>query len=162
MRDAQDYWIGVASLEHVSLAVQGGFIQLNHGKEAPLQRMHAGDGIIMYSPRNSDTDDNLLQQFTAIGIILTGDVYRVKVLADFMPFRMNVHFLKSHDVSVKPLIGRLSFIRDKVRWGAPFRFGHFRIPPQDFMMIARAMGVGPLLPFNRSLRPSPQLDQYLF
>ena len=30
------YWIGVVSREHVMLGVKGGFIQLNHGKRAPL------------------------------------------------------------------------------------------------------------------------------
>lgn len=28
----------------------GGFVQVSHGKETPLRRMSAGDGIAVYSP----------------------------------------------------------------------------------------------------------------
>ncbi len=41
------------SREHVQNGVKGGFIQLNHGKKAPLQRLHAGDRLVMYSPRTA-------------------------------------------------------------------------------------------------------------
>ena len=36
--DARRFWIGVASRDHVNVGVKGGFIQLNHGKQAPLRR----------------------------------------------------------------------------------------------------------------------------
>lgn len=39
---ARNYGIGVVSRSHVRLGVEGGFIQLDHGKKAPLQRFHAG------------------------------------------------------------------------------------------------------------------------
>ena len=38
------FWIGVASRDHVNIAVQGAFVQLNHGKKAPLGRLKAGTG----------------------------------------------------------------------------------------------------------------------
>ena len=40
------YWIGVASKDHVSRGVDGGFCQLCHGKAQPLKRMASGDWII--------------------------------------------------------------------------------------------------------------------
>ena len=40
-------------------------------------------------------------------------------------------------------IGRLSFIKDKARWGFRFRTGHFEIGAADFELIAEAMGVDP-------------------
>ena len=43
----KNYWIGVVSQAHVKIGVEGGFIQLNHGKKAPLQRFRAGDGLVM-------------------------------------------------------------------------------------------------------------------
>jgi len=36
---------------------------------------------------------------------------------------------------------RLSFIRDKQRWGYPFRAGLIAIPAEDFAIIASAMRV---------------------
>ena len=50
------FWIGVASRDHVNVAVQGAFVQLNHGEKAPLGRLKAGDGVIMYSPRTTYPD----------------------------------------------------------------------------------------------------------
>ena len=73
------FWIGVASRDHVNVGIKGAFIQLNHGKQAPLRRLKAGDGVIMYSPRTAYPDGEPLQAFTAIGTVVTGDVYQVEV-----------------------------------------------------------------------------------
>ena len=37
------YWIIVASKDHLQRGLNGGFIQANHGKAAPLKRMQPGD-----------------------------------------------------------------------------------------------------------------------
>ena len=139
--ETTNYWIGVVSRAHVQLGIKGGFIQLNHGKKAQLKRMKAGDGIIMYSPRTSYPDGEVLQCFTAIGYVATGEVYQVEMTPDFKPYRINVHFLKCNEAPIKPLIDRLSFIKNRTRWGAAFRFGHLGIERQDFEIIAEAMGV---------------------
>lgn len=125
---SKNCWIGVISRAHVQLGIKGGFIQLNHGKKAPLQRLHAGDYIIIYSPRDAYPDGNVLQQFTAIGRIMTGDIYQVEMTPDFKPYRLDVRFLKCHETPIKPLIPSLSFIKNKTKWGAVFRFGHLKIP----------------------------------
>ena len=46
----------VVSREHARRGVEGGFVMANHGKKAPLSRMSAGDGLIVYSPRNTFPD----------------------------------------------------------------------------------------------------------
>ncbi|HEV3060559.1 MAG TPA: hypothetical protein VGY48_20100, partial [Vicinamibacterales bacterium] len=61
---ARRFWIGVASRDHVNVAVKGAFLQLNHGRKAPLRRLKAGDGVIMYSPRTGYPDGEPLQAFT--------------------------------------------------------------------------------------------------
>ena len=68
-------WIGVVSRAHVEIGVKGGFIQLNHGKKVPLQKFRAGDGLVMYLPRTSYPDGEPLPSFTAIGTIVSGEVY---------------------------------------------------------------------------------------
>ena len=137
------FWIGVASRDHVNVAVQGGFIQLNHGKRAPLRRFKAGDGVIMYSPRTTYPDGEHLQAFTAIGTVVTGDVYQVDVTPGFTPYRVDVRFVASNEAQIKPLIERLSFIKRKTLWGAAFRFGHVEIPGSDFALIAERMRAEP-------------------
>lgn len=133
-------WIGVVSREHVEIGVKGGFIQLGHGKKAPLQQLRAGDGLAMYSPRTTYPDGEPLQAFTAIGRVVSGEVYQVEMSPDFKPYRIDVAFSPCTETPIKPLIDQLSFIRNKTHWGAAFRFGRLKIPAGDFALIALAMG----------------------
>jgi hypothetical protein len=134
------HWVGVVSRSHVRLGVEGGFIQLNHGKKAPLTRFRAGDGLVMYSPRTAYPDGEVLQAFTAIGRIKSGEVYQVEMSPDFTPYRIDVEFFACEEAPIRPLIDELSFIRSKTHWGAAFRFGQVKIPAGDFLRIAAAMG----------------------
>jgi len=138
---SRQFWIGVVSREHVQLGVKGGFIQLGHGKKAPLQRLRAGDALAMYSPRTRYPDGEALQTFTAIGVVSTGQVYQVELTDDFKPYRLDVRFLKTREAPIKPLVNDLSFIKSKTHWGAAFRFGQIKISAKDFKLIAKAMGV---------------------
>ena len=81
-----------------------------------------------------------MQSFTAIGRVRTGEVYQVEMTSRFKPFRADVKFLKAKEAPIRPLIDRLSFIKDKSHWGARFRFGHLNISEVDFALIAAAMG----------------------
>ncbi len=147
---SQNYWIGVVSRTHVQTGVKGGFIQLNHGKKAPLQRLSAGDGLVMYSPRTEYPDGEPLQQFTAIGVITTGDIYQVEMSPEFKPYRIDVQFFACREVSIRPLIESLSFIKSKTHWGAAFRFGQVKVPQADFFRIAGAMDCEGVFEQNRS------------
>jgi len=129
----------VVSRDHVQRGVKGGFIQLNHGKQALLQRLRAGDGVVMYSPRASYPDGESLQCFTAIGRIKSGEMYQVQMAPDFKPYRVRVQFLPCRETPIEPLIEHLSFIKSKTHWGAVFRFGQLKIPAADFVLIAEAM-----------------------
>ena len=132
-------WIGVVSRSHVEVGVKGGFIQLNHGKKAPVQRLKAGDGVIMYSPRTAYPDGEPLQSFTAIGTVVTGEVYQVQMTPDFHPYRVDVEWVRCEETPIKSLVRDLSFIKDQAHWGAAFRFGFFRIHANDFALIAKRM-----------------------
>jgi hypothetical protein len=145
------FWIGVASRDHVNVGVTRAVIQLNHGKEAPLRRLKAGDGVIMYSPRTAYPDGEPLQAFTAIGTVATGEVYQDEVTPDFRPHRVDVQFVHSKKAQIKPLIGHLSFIKNRSHWGAAFRFGSVEIPGCDFALIAEEMGAAPLAEYARSM-----------
>ncbi len=137
---SQNYWLGVVSRAHAELGVEGGFVQLNHGKKAPLQRMGKGDGIVIYSPRTAYPDGEMLQRFTAIGTVVSGVIYQVEMTADFKPYRVDVCFMPAHEAPIKPLIPELQFVKDKKNWGASLRFGHLKISAEDFRIIAEAMG----------------------
>jgi hypothetical protein len=134
-----NYWIGVVSRSHIQRGVEGGFIQLNHGKKAAVQRLKAGDFIAIYSPRTDYPDGRPLQAFTALGRVLNGEVYQVRVSEDFKPYRVDVQFETCCETPIRALIGELSFIKNKASWGAAFKFGYVRIPEVDFGIIRRAM-----------------------
>jgi hypothetical protein len=44
------------------------------------------------------------------------EVYKVRMMADFDPYRRKVDFRSGSDVSIRPLIESVSFIKDKKRW----------------------------------------------
>lgn len=134
-----NFWIGVVSRAHVQVGVRGGFVQLNHGKKAPLQRLKAGDGIAMYSPRTHYPDGELVQAFTAIGTVTSGEVYQVEVAPDFKPYRVNVDFAPGSEAPIRPPLDRLLITQGKRHWGAAFRFGYVTVSGADFALIERAM-----------------------
>ena len=135
------YWIGVASKEHVQKGVMGGFAQVCHGKHGPLSRMEEGDWIIYYSPTLKFGDKEPCQSFTAIGKINPGSPYTFPMSQDFTAWRRDVSFLKSQETPIQPLLEQLSFIKDKQKWGFPFRRGCFEVSRDDFQVIAHAMGI---------------------
>lgn len=124
------YWIGVASKEHVMRGVQGGFVQVCHGKEGPLKQMSPQDWIVYYSPTIKFGEKTPCQAFTAIGQIREGKPYSFQMSPDFIPFRRDVNFIPCQEIPILPLIEKLDFIQDKRRWGFPFRRGSslFRKP----------------------------------
>ena len=133
------YWVGVASQDHVARGVAGGFCQLGHGKAAPLKRMASGDWIVYYSPKMRLDGVEPCQQFTAIGEIVGHDVYVFEMALSFAPYRRDVRFLDASSAPIRPLVERLSFIRDPKRWGYAFRFGHLEMSCEDFELIASQM-----------------------
>lgn len=135
------YWIAVASREHVQRGVSGGFAQVCHGKPGPLKGMSEGDWIIYYSPNIRFGGTEPCRSFTAIGKIEGDNPYIFSMSDNFNPWRRNVKFLPSQDVPIQALLEELSFIKDKKRWGFPFRRGCFEISQSDFQLIAKAMGV---------------------
>jgi EVE domain-containing protein len=133
------YWIAVVPRDHADAAVANGFVELSYGRAEPLARMHPGDGLLFYSPRERLPDGDPLQAFTAIGRIGDGPIFEAPPPPAPI-FRRGAQWLDATPASIRPLIDDLTFIRNKAHWGAAFRFGVLRVPPADFAAIARAMG----------------------
>jgi hypothetical protein len=142
------YWIAVASAEHVRRGRQGGFMQVNHGKAAPLRRVRPGDGIIYYSPTTIFGEKDGLQAFTAIGTVREGEPYQGDMGGDFTPSRREVEWAKAEETPIKPLLDRLHSTAGKSNWGYQLRFGLFPISAHDFSLIAEAMGAKMAVPAN--------------
>lgn len=137
------YWMAVASKNHVAIGIEQGFAQVCHGKVHPLKKMSVGDGIIYYSPKVNFNENDIYQEFTAIGTVITKEIYQYEMEDGFMPYRRNIEYDRSvQSISIKPLIVKLKFIENKKNWGFKFRFGFFEIPKEDFLMIQHCMRNG--------------------
>jgi EVE domain-containing protein len=140
-------------------------MQVNHGKAAPLKRIHPGDRVAYYSPTEVFRGKDGLQSFTAIGIVKDAAPYQVEMSGCFCPFRRDVDWRKARETPIKPLLDKLQFTTARRNWGFQLRFGLFEISEHDMIMIAAAMGVSlsqagknlPLIPLsqNRAVRHHP-------
>lgn len=129
------YWINVVSKDHLQRGIAGGFMQANHGKKGPLERISENDWVIFYSPKLTMSGDDKLQAFTAIGQANDGLVYQYRMSDDFIPYRRNIRYYECTETPVIPLVGDLEFIKNKSSWGYSFRFGFFEVGEHDFRSL---------------------------
>ncbi|MFZ6749986.1 EVE domain-containing protein [Undibacterium sp. Ren11W] len=136
-------WIAVASAEHVARGRADGYMQVCHGKAAPLRRLRPGDRVVYYSPTAVFGGKLKLQEFTALGIVAARATYQFQASADsatgFCPHRRDVDWLVAQSTRILPLLEHLEFSAGKTNWGYQFRFGIFSISDHDMQLIARSM-----------------------
>lgn len=134
-------WIAVAAAEHVQRGRAEGFMQVCHGKVAPLRRLHAGDRVVYYSPSSQFRGQDRLQAFTAIGQVRPGAPYLFDMGGGFRPYRRDVDWLPARMTSIRPLLSRLAFTAAGSNWGYQLRLGLIEICTTDMDEIASAMQV---------------------
>jgi len=134
-------WIAVASADHVARGRKGGFMQVSHGKAAPLRRIKPGDRVVYYSPATTLGGKDRLQSFTAIGIVKAGGPYQADMGGGFKPFRRDVRWLKSQPAPIESLLDTVEVSAGRRNWGYQLRFGLIAVSDHDTTAIAKAMGV---------------------
>ena len=132
-------WVAVASAEHVAIGRAQGFMQVGHGKGAPLKRLHAGDRIAYYSPVRVLGGKEACQAFTAFGMVRDERVYQGDMGGGFLPFRKDVDWFDAQEAAIRPLLESLSFTSGRSNWGYAFRFGLLKVTEADMDLIVRAM-----------------------
>lgn len=132
-------WLAVACAAHVRIGCQSGFMQVCHGKKAPLLRIQPGDSIIYYSPTEQFKAKDKLQSFTAIGVVKEGAPYGVAMGEGFYPYRRDVLWFKANETPIIDLLPVLDFSRQKKNWGYSLRFGLVQLSAHDKAIIAQAM-----------------------
>ena len=136
-------WIAVACADHARRGCaqpEQGYMQVCHGKCAPLQRVAPGDRVAYYSPTVTMGGKDKLQSFVSIGIVQPGVPYEFNVGGGFVPFRRDVAYVPAHEAPIAPLLDAFEFVEDRARWGYKFRFGLFKVSDHDMALIACAMG----------------------
>ena len=140
------FWVNTVSRSHVERGVREGVVQSNHDKATGVRQLRRGDLVVFYSPRTDYPDGELLQQFTACGVVTGTEAYQVEVSPQFHPWRRDVAFAPCLPAPIRPLLPHLGFVLDGSNWGFTFRRGLFEVPAEDFDRIVAAMGATSLLP----------------
>ena len=86
----EKFWVITGSAEHPVKHQRKGIVQPCHGKVAPLRRMRAGDGVLIYSPRSGYPQGEPPQAFAAIGRLRPGVPYLSDMGGGFTPYRRAV------------------------------------------------------------------------
>ena len=141
---ARRNWIAVACADHArrGCATPGtGYMQVCHGKAAPLQRIRPGDRVAYYAPTVTMRGKDRLQAFVSIGIVLPGAPYAFDMGGGFVPSRRDVAYVPAREAAIAPLLDDFEFVDDRTHWGGKFRFGLFAVSDHDMRLIAQAMQV---------------------
>ncbi len=138
---ARQNWIAVASAEHARYGRDAlkSFMQVGHGKLAPLKRIKPGDRVAYYSPTTVYGVKDDLQSFVSIGMVQSGEPYAFDMGNGFVPYRRDVIYLSAQESPIAPLLDNFDFIENRQRWGYKFRFGLFAVSDSDMRLIAQAM-----------------------
>lgn len=147
-------WLGVVQAEHVARGVALGIAQVNHGRRAPLARMHAGDWLVYYSPHHRLGEHRALQAFTALGRLPDDGLWQADE-GEFRPFRRRVDYrADARHVPLAALRRRLDLTADP-HWGYLLRRGLVELTLHDLAVIHQAM-TGALPPdVEAPPRPGP-------
>ena len=117
---ANKNWIAVASAEHARLGRDHqpiGFVQVGHGKHAPLKRIAPGDRVAYYAPATVYGGTDKLQSFVSIGVVQSGEAYAFDMGNGFVPWRRDVRYATSRETPIALLLDSLEFIDDPKRLG---------------------------------------------
>ena len=136
---AAKFWSVTASADHAAIGRREGIVQAGHGKAAPLVRLRAGDGVVIYSPRETYPKGASLQAFTAIGRVAVGEPWVGVMDGGFRPWRRGVIWAKAQAAPIRPLLQALDLTRGLTSWGMAFRSGLRPVSEADFKAVATAM-----------------------
>lgn len=133
------YFLICASKDHVLEGVEGGFAQAGHGRKDFISKPSKGDWVVFYSSKDKFDAGKPLQKFTAIGKVVDEEPYQPNASGSFKPYRHNLKFKNIQEVEIRPLLERLTFIKNKERWGFYLISGFREISKEDFEVIEHAM-----------------------
>ena len=128
------HWIAVISRAHARIAAASGFLQVCHGKAAPLRHTAAGDEVFIYCPREEMGGGKVLKRVEYRCTFDDDRVYQVEQAPGFSPFRKDVTFdtrfegCPIHDVIGLELTGN-------PHWGMLARRGFFEISAHDASLL---------------------------
>lgn len=143
MNDLNRAWLGVVSADHTRRAIDGGFIQLNHGKRYGVARLRKGDGFAIYSPTERYGEKTPLRAFTALGVVADDAPYQAEPMSmgargTIEPWRRRIEFLPVRRAALRDLDLKLT---RQANWGYQLRRGLVPLDPDDFAVLREVMSI---------------------
>jgi hypothetical protein len=143
MNDLNRAWLGVVSAEHTQRAVDGGFIQLNHGKRYGVARLRRGDGFVIYSPTERLGDKSPLRAFTALGTVADDAPYQAEPMSmgargTVEPWRRRIEFVPVRRATLQDVNLKLT---EAANWGYQLRRGLVQLEVEDFEVLRAVMSI---------------------
>jgi predicted RNA-binding protein len=135
------YFLICASRDHVLKGVENGFAQAGHGRKDLMSKPAKGDWVIYYSAKSIFGEPAPHQKFTAVGIVSDDKPYQPVTHSSFKPYRRNIDYKRCRETEIFPLLDKLTFIKNKKRWGFYLMSGFREISKEDFTMIRNAMKI---------------------
>jgi hypothetical protein len=136
-------WIGVAARAHALLGKRDGFVMFAHGTHQAVKRVAPGDWFAYYAPTETLGGKDPVRRFVTLGTIAPGEPQLTVMGADGEGWQRQAQYREAAETDVYDLLPRLSFVADRTHWGMYFRRSLFSVTPEDFTIIAQAMGVQP-------------------
>lgn len=104
-----------------------------------MSKPQKGDWIVYYSSKEFFESKMPFQKFTAIGQIADDKPEQHISSENFKPHRRKVDYIKCKETDIRPLLEKLSFIKNKDKWGFYLMSGFLEIHKDDFELIKASM-----------------------
>lgn len=137
------FWLGVMPSDTAAWARHTGRFEVPAPQRGLLSQLREADGLVLYSPRTTRGDEYPLRDFTAIGRINDGVVFRTEGITVpgeiWRPYGVAVDW----DPGVTPvpllLMKRSLDFTNQWNWGERLRDGIIEISRNDFLLLRDAM-----------------------
>lgn len=144
------YWLVVQPLDRARELIAAGVVQGAWGRREIVAPMGLSDGVVLYSPRESNPDGDPLRSVVAAGRVTDEEAYREGGRGSVL-WRRDVEWLPDATVApIRPLRDLLEFTRDDIHWGERLRPGVLELSHRDFAILEDAVR-----------RPSPEPSAFV-
>lgn len=133
------YWLCNAAQEHVDIVKNKGYHQLNMGPKEPLEKMHAGDWILYYSPTILfEKPETTCHTFSGISCLTDNHVYPQDP-NNPIRWRRNAQYYHCKPHHVQEFHHHVEFLHKYDNWLDALKETIFKISPQDFLTVAQTI-----------------------
>lgn len=130
------YFLFTGPYNHLSSFKKHNYAQQYHNHKSRLDKLSKGDYVVFYASRANENSTVPYRKFIAIGRVTNDKTFRAKKGKNIY-FRKKVKFLPFKEKSLKDVINKLKFIKNKKYYGLYFISGFRELSKGDFDVIAR-------------------------